>query len=236
MSVTILALRYLEPDWAATQECIEKVESRNSKVEIHYVDRIPPGVGNMAEAINRGFTEISYQLSVISKYVWFVSNVTFSPDLLPRLIEAMDRTDYAAIHPAFNSDHLFCRPVTNNQQPITLLAPFIEFTAPIIRSEVFAEFPLDESLPYWGHDLDWGYRLWQAGHKIGVLQSDHSLLGHTYIRNANQLPLVTRQRHALRRASNASTRHRLAQKYGDNWRTLIFPQTQEEIDQWRAHH
>jgi len=125
-------------------------------------------------------------------------------------------------------------PIRENPCPSVASVPFTEFTAPIVRAEIFAKYPLDDTLPYWGHDLDWGYRLWKDGHKIGVLQADHELIRHTYIRNSSRRGGdITSQRYGLRLATNASTKHRLRQKYGHNYQDLIFPQTEQEIETWR---
>jgi hypothetical protein len=243
--VAVVGIRYLEPEWEETKECLvaavdlnRQGDSGESPLPIHYIDRCPPGTGSLAEALNRGFSSLITQHPSLS-YIWFVTNVTFTPDLLPQLVEAMGANpDYAAIHPCFASDHLFCRPNSSLVTRHSSLspAPFVEFTAPIVRASVFAKFPLDESMPYWGHDLDWGYRVWQAGHKVGVLQSPGPLLGHTYVRfldNGNGTSPVTRQRHALRRSTNNATRYQLQQKYGPFYRQLIFPQTEQEIERWK---
>ncbi|HEY4282641.1 MAG TPA: hypothetical protein VGM62_06205, partial [Chthoniobacterales bacterium] len=90
------------------------------------------------------------------------------------------------------------------------------------------------TMPYWGHDLDWGYRVWCAGHNVGVLQAETPLIDHTYIRFAdgrNPHP-VTRRRYSLRRQTNAITRTRLVQKYGPNYHDLIFPKTKQEVEAW----
>ncbi len=249
--VAIVSIIYYESEWHQTWKSIgSAIERMEAGATVHYVDRIPSGVGSLAEAVNRGFRELSPNSQLPSSgrgaegalrpptYVWFVSNVTFEPDLLPMLVAAMDATGYAAIHPCFASSHLFCQPgfeqEETEQTPVKSV-PFVEFTAPIVRADVFAKYPLDEAMPYQGHDLDWGYRVWAAGHKIGVLQSDRELIGHAYIGNLDAAD-ITSQRGALHQAARASTERRLVEKYGDNYRDLIFPQTGDEIEKWKASH
>src|ERR1041385_2610206 len=121
--VAIVAIRYLEPDWEQTKECLvaavdlnrqgweatkgclvaavdlnRQGDSGESPLPIHYIDRSPPGTGSLAEAINRGFIELlTDHRSPITDYIWFVTNITFAPGLLPMLVAAMDANpDYAA--------------------------------------------------------------------------------------------------------------------------------------------
>lgn len=212
-SCLIISIVYLEPEWIETKRCIDK-----SGFPVHYVERKPMGVGYLAEAINRGFREsnaIQYQ------YAWIVTNITFAPGVPGRLLKSMDR--YDVIHPAFNSDHIHERP---DGSGVVKPVPFVEFTAAMVRAEVFKDYPLDENLPYWGHDLDHGYRMWQNGYKVGV---DHGcIIGHTYIRNKESHP-ITVQRKRLRKLTDYKTRLHLEKKYGKEWREIIFPKTEKQI-------
>jgi GT2 family glycosyltransferase len=73
-------------------------------------------------------------------------------------------------------------------------------------------------MPYWGHDLDWGYRVRQAGWTLAV---DHDVeVGHTYIRNSKPHPATVRRR-KLRILSDEPTRRTLAQEYGPDWRNVL---------------
>ena len=206
----IVAVKYDEPDWIITNRCISQ-----SRFPVHYVDR--KGVGSLAEALNRGFNYILSMKNEID-LVWFVTNVTFNPDLPTKLITQMAQTGYAAITPAFRSDHPFIRPVRGCSS--TLECPMIEFTAPIVRVSVFKQFPLDENMPYWGHDLDWSHRVRQAHFKLGVYHG--GVLGHEYIRNNRRRHPITMKRAALRVSTNVSTRVALEKKYGPNWREVIW--------------
>ena len=207
----IVAVKYEEPDWVITNRCLDQ-----TRFPVHYVDR--KGVGSLAEALNRGFNYVISANEGID-LVWFVTNVTFNPDLPTKLVDQMTHTGFAAITPAFRSDHQFIRPVQGSS--LTLECPMIEFTAPIVRVSVFKQFLLDENMPYWGHDLDWSYRVKQAGHKLGVFHG--GVLGHEYIRNNRRKHPVTVRRAAIRVSTNGSTQAALEKKYGPNWRGVVWP-------------
>lgn len=207
----ILSIVYEEPEWQDTKKCIE-----DTKLPVHYVRRKPAGYGSLTEAINRGVREIeSYD------YVWIVTNVIFEPELPKRLLRSI--TGYSGIHPAFHSDHKHQVPDGSGEVKD---APFIEFTAPLIRLDALNEFPLDEMMPYWGQDLDFSYRVWKAGGKLGV---DHgATIGHTYIRNKKLLP-ITSKRLMARKMTNLQTQNQLRRKYGNEWRSVVFPKTERDI-------
>ncbi len=201
----VVSIIYKELEWADTERCLDKVKPF---YPVHFVDR--RGVGSLAKAINSGFRAWANG----AEYIWFVTNVTFTPECPQKLIDEMDRTGLAAITPCFHSDHKFCRPVAGCCE--TRQAPFIEFTAPIVRASVFKDFPLDENMPYWGHDLDWGFRVRQAGHAIGVYYGEQ--LEHVYIRNTQNNQRITARRYELRRKTNGTTRQALIAKYGPTWK------------------
>ncbi len=205
--VIVISVVYEEPDWRQTRNCLERLNC-----PVFYVGR--KGVGSLARAINVGF--LSYTTST-TEYVWFVTNVTWKSGLLEKLITEMDLGGWAAIHPCFASDHVHAQPAGVDE---TRAVPFIEFTAPMVRVDIFKRFLLDERMPYWGHDLDWGYRVSQAGHKIGVYHGQQ--LEHTYIRNNKQHHPITVERARLRRTTDQSTRVALEQKYGPQWRKLVW--------------
>lgn len=168
----------------------------------------------MAKAYNRGFDHITSLYDL--EYVWMVSNVIPYPDTLNKLAESME--GYDAISPSFQSDHAHTRPKFFDGVGDV---PFIEFTAPLIRVQTFKQFPLDEQMPYWAHDLDWGYRVRQVGGKIGVHYGTQ--VRHEYIRfKARRKPLpVTVERQRLRKQTNESTRQRLVELYGENWGKVL---------------
>lgn len=205
----ILSIIYHEPEWQQTKQCIEA-----TGLPVHYVERKPKGVGSLSEAINRGIKEIEGY-----EYVWIVTNITFPPATPEKLLSA----GYDAIHPAFNSDHAHQRP---DGTEAVKDVPFIEFTSAMVKMDIMKRFPLDEAMPYWGMDLDFSYRLHVSGYKVGVHMG--ATIGHTYIRNKKLLP-VTYQRLLKRRQTNHQTKRRLKEKYGQAWRSVVFPKTEQDI-------
>jgi len=204
--VAAISIIYQEPYWTETERCLDRCG-----IPLFFVDR--HGVGSLAKAINSGFDRWGQGF----EYIWFVTNVTFSRTCLKNLVEQMDLTGFAAITPAFNSDHSFCQPIEGCEE--TREVPYIEFTAPIVRSSIFNDMRLDEDMPYWGHDLDWGFRAREIGCKLGVFHGE--TLGHTYIRHTAKIHHTTAKRARLRKITNAPTRDALIHKYGTGWRKVL---------------
>jgi GT2 family glycosyltransferase len=199
--VCIISVIYEEPEWEETERLV-----LNAGAPVFFVDR--EGVGSLAKAINAGFSAFGKDY----KYCWFVTNITFGPTCFPNLIKEM-KNGWAALTPAFKSDHKLCRPGEGVRT-----VPFVEFTAPIVRSDVLLNFPLDEQMPYWGHDFDWGYRVRQAGHKLGCLATE--IIDHVYIRNSKDHP-VTKARLRQRKRYNMSTGLALKRKYGKDYKKVL---------------
>lgn len=209
--VAIVAVKYLEPEWAETKKCIEACN-----VPTVYIERDPPGVGGLAKALNAGF-EIALN-HYRPQYVWFVTNVTFDQTVLPELVRLMNIfPDLAAVHPHFKSDHGFLRR-GNNQYLDTHSVPFVEFTAPLVRADVFDRFRLDDKMEYVGHDMAWGYDVRQAGYSVAVAYN--CTIGHAYIRHAKPHP-VTRKRRKLRDLAVKPTIARLIERYGKDYKTKL---------------
>lgn len=207
-NVCILSVIYQEAAWRATVDSIA-----HAGVPVFFVDR--QGVGSLSKAFNDGFQKHWLERY---QYVWMVSNVTFAPHVLPELVAKMEALpDYAAVHPSFDSDHKHMRQKPRSVEVIE--APFVEFTAPLMKASVFARFPLDEEMPYVGHDVDWGFRVREAGFKVGVYHG--AKLGHTYIRHAARVEPVTAQRRARRQAAMRGTGDALARKHGPDWRKKL---------------
>lgn len=216
MKTLIIAIAYLEPSWQKTKECLMQCDER-----VIVVDRA--GVGSMAGAYNHAFRKHAEGYDL----VWFVSNVTFQPDVLNELVYSMKHNpEFAAIHPAMNSsDHPHMRKSKYLQRMRGLVdtrtvhdVPFVEFTAPLIRARVFRNIMLDEQMPYVGHDMDWCAMVRQSGFKIGVHQACE--VEHVYIRHSNDHP-VTRERLKNRREADDTTVARLVEKWGPNYKEQI---------------
>jgi hypothetical protein len=207
--VAVVAVKYLEPEYVQTIECIQALN-----VPVFYVDR--EGIGSLSMAINKGFN--NNELTQF-KYVWFLTNIIFEASVLQQLVDEMERTGFTAIHPCFESDHRHIRPIAklNSIREV----PFIEFTAPMIRTNVFELFQLDEDMPYWGQDLDWSYRVRSKGCKLGVHYG--ARVDHTYIRNNKNDHPVTEARKRLRNMTDDMTRQKLISKYGNNWKKTVWP-------------
>jgi len=203
MRILIVALEYLEPEWLETLKCIEE-----TGLPYEIVSR--DGVGNMSRAYN----------TIINKnkeadYYWFVSNVTFKPQMPYELAMACETLGWAGIHPAMaTSDHRFQWP--NGHEPKE--TPFIEWTAPMVNAEVFNINLLDEMLPYYYMDLDWCHRV--KPKKVGVLHSQ--VIGHTYLRNKKEHPIGQLRKQLRNYWTPISQRHML-QKWGKNWQQDLWP-------------
>ena len=198
----IVAIRYLEKEYQETVRCIEA-----TALPVIYVDRKPAGIGSLSEAVNRGFKAVDKKY----KKVWFVTNVTFPVWAADSLASVLD-SGYSAVHPSFDSDHPH---ICQREGDGIRRAPFIEFTAPMFRTEVFANLMLDERMPYWGMDLDISYRMHAAGLRMAI---DHRFaLGHTYIRHTKPKPTTTLLRQLRRKETDAGTRLALKKKFKEEW-------------------
>lgn len=208
MNIHIVSIVYLEPEWAETKAAIVR-----TGLPVSFVERDPQGVGSLAAAINKGFKQAPEDV----EYVWVITNVTFSQHLIGELHREIQK-GYAAVHPCFNSDHkhLQWNPDANYG---TLEVPFVEFTCPLVRRSVFKEFPLDEYLPYVGHDMAWGYELRQTGYKLGVYHGEK--IHHTYIRHSKSTHWATIKRRKLRMMAVRPTTQRLIELYGKDYKSKI---------------
>jgi hypothetical protein len=213
MNVAVLSVVYAESWWLQTEESLQRLPPT---VDVYRVDR--QGVGSLAEAFNRGFREFTLQRY---DYVWFITNVTFRHRVLPTLVDVITRTGWCAVHPAFKSDHAFLRQDSTLHGAGDVETPFIEFTAPLVHAATFLSSPLDEAMPYVGHDLDWCYRVRAEGGKVGVCRQVS--VGHAYLRNLTDAdsPITTR-RAELRQAAEAPTLNRLIEKYGAGWKKKLY--------------
>jgi hypothetical protein len=201
MRILIVVLEYLEPDWLQTLKCVQ-----DTGLPYEIVSR--DGVGNMSRAYN----------SIINKeadYYWFVSNVTFSPQMPYMLAMACEERGWAGIHPAMrSSDHKFQWPIGNEPKE----TPFIEWTAPMVNAEIFRDNLLDEMLPYYYMDLDWCHRV--KPNKVGVHHGQ--VVEHTYLRNKQEHPIGQLRKQLRNYWTPISQRH-MIQKYGKDWQQKLWP-------------
>lgn len=203
-----IVLLYEEAGWKkATEDCLSAAGFR----QWDYADR--DGVGSMSKAFNRAFYDISPRRE---KYIWFVTNVTFPPEMPAALLDVMEKhPKCAAVHPVFDSDHPHIK--TPPPGPV----PFIEWTAPMIRIEALDDVGLlDEALPYVHFDLDWSYRAREAGWELRV-DGTHRLQ-HTYLwKDAPEQ--ISRMRRELRTLRHPASVARMIEKYGPNWKNITCP-------------
>lgn len=210
-TVTAIVLRYEEPGWTdATLKCLLQSPY---PIDVIVVDR--EGVGGLSAPFNAGAAQTK------ADYLWFLTNVRFGAQAIPRMVEVMNNNlDYAAIHPAFESDHAHLRPMQLRGD--SAIIPFIEWTAPFVRRSVWEEIGgLDEQMPYWGMDLDWSHRAKLAGHYVGLCPS--VTLDHLYLRHTVPVCAVTRDRQRIRAEHDKVTEQRLREKWGDDWLRDLWP-------------
>lgn len=208
--VCIIALKYLEPYWESTQKNII-----DSQLPVIYVDR--EGVGSMTKAFNSAIPELNKKFGDnIPDYLFFVTNNNFTKETINRLVESMDKTSFAAIHPSHDSDHPSHK---NNGTNEILETKYIEWTAPIVRTDLFLKYPLNENYHYWFFDLVWSFEIKKNGYKIGV---DHgAFVDHKYLVKDLSNP-ISKKRKELRDARNIIEHQILLNEYGPNWRSILF--------------
>lgn len=209
-----------------TVQCL--LDAGFDKENIVFADR--DGVGNMSRAFNTSMHilkteddleylqfrgEVRTRMMDI-KYIWFLTNVEFPPEMPLSLLSAFDE-ETAAVHPAFESSHDFIRDAIG----VVPEAPFIEWTAPMVRANTFYDLDgLDYNLPYWGMDLDFSYRAKQAGYVLKI--DGRYRLKHAYLHLHAPEP-ISEIRKQLRALYDKATEERLIEKYGENWLQKLWP-------------
>lgn len=243
-TVAIIFLKYEEEEYQSKMEsCLndftlwhEKHHNQAFVYQIFDADR--DGVGNMSRAFNDAFIRNcvvnSRKLQAIGKvatwiydeinfdYVWFVTNIKFSPAIPGKLIQALEEDpELAAIHPAFHSDHGFLCP--RNSDAVQEV-PFVELTAPMFRVADFFQFMLCEETPYYYMDLIISHQLKQAGKKLAVHHG--ATIDHVYLRNTKSQHPISRIREQLRHYWTPRSREYMLNTFGPNW----------ENELWKKHY
>lgn len=205
-SLVIIALKYLEPEYAQTLACIEA-----TGLPVIWADR--DGVGNYARAFNEAFKKgaSQYQLA------WMVSNISFAPEVPLQLAKAFEKVpNLAAVHPAMpGSDHPHQWPGPGAVQPVS----FIEWTAPMVHTSFFSELMLNEALAYYYMDLDFSYRARQAGYTLAV--DPQCQISHLYLRHKKTDHPISTLRRQLRDWWTPHSRQEMQRLYGPDWEKLM---------------
>jgi hypothetical protein len=167
--------------------------------------------------MSRAFNEVFERMPFNVEYVWFLTNVTFSPDVPEKLMQVLDSDrNIAAVHPAMaTSDHRHLWPGETRD------VPFIEFAAPMFRAADFARFMLDENTPYYYMDLIISHQLKQEGKRL-VCVGDAEVQ-HTYLRNERKQHPITNIRKQLRDYHTPISKRYMEQTFGADWQTKLWP-------------
>lgn len=209
-NVLPVVLLYDEPEW--TERVFRCLEAAGFKQPFATADR--DGVGSMSKAFNEAVQHSAHR---IDKYVWFLTNVTFPPELPAALYETLEADPAcAAVHPAFDSDH----PHIKNAARVDVV-PFIEWTAPMIRLEALDDVGLlDTAMPYVHFDLDWSRRALDSDWRLKV--DGRYRLEHTYLWKDAPHP-ISRFRRELRALRHDASVARMREKWGDDWMKKLCP-------------
>lgn len=204
-----IVLRYEE---TGVTEATEKSLSNAGFTVWEYADR--EGVGSMARAFNRVMMELD-QYEVDEKYIWFVTNVTFPPELPASLFEVLEsNSEAAAVHPGMTSSHAFI----NNAKNVGPIH-FIEWTAAMVRYKAWMDVGvLDEAMPYVHFDLDWSHRAKLNGWQL--LVDGRVRVDHTYL-HVKQPEKISRFRSDLRAYRHEASAQAMIDKWGNDWKTTL---------------
>lgn len=207
-SLALVALVYEEPDYEVTRKAIAA-----TGLPVYWADR--QGWGNFSEAMNRAFRQ------VVEDVVWFVTDVDFEPETPHRLLASLTNNNLVALHPEHASDHV--THTANGNQGIELV-PFIEWTAPMVRSAWYRDLGgLDEDHWYRYMDLIFSKRVRDCGGLLGV---DHdNRVRHVYrkYRELHEQHEITVRRYTHRDARDGMEREMLCAKFGPNWPMVLAP-------------
>lgn len=231
--ICIISLVYLEPDWAHTKQDII-----DTGYPVIYVNR--DGIGSMSQAFNSCIPKIKEKFKDnLPEYLFFATNIRLDKVLIDRLIESMDSTGFAAIHPSHQSHH---PSHVNGGHKEVVETKFIEWTAPIVKTDIFLKLNLNENYKYWYFDLAWSFEVKKMGHQVGV---DHGAkINHTYLLDSKN-HIVSKIRDDLRWWADPEEKKKLIKEYGLNWKNVLlkevmpinrknFEQIIEELKFWKT--
>lgn len=210
--ISVIALKYYEKDYPSVLRNLEKLGSK-----IYTADR--DGVGSISKAFN---TAVKLNLEEIRKtpYLWFVTNIGCHKTAAVDLANALETTNGAAIHPQFKSDHPHISGKDRTRKPEVQEIPFIEFTAPMIRTDVFLQYFLDEDFWFYYMDLVFSKQLRDAGLKMYVHYGVK--IEHVYLRNSGQKEEISKLREKVRQYRDPIEVRLLREKFGEDWRKQLF--------------
>lgn len=174
--IIAVVLDYAEPGWTSeTMRCLHETGISSTVI----VSR--GGTGSMSKAFNEAKKAVMEPEG--AQYVWFITNVTFSPEVPISLVSCFE-DDVAAVHPAMrNSDHAFLREPKEAQE-----IPFTEWTAPMVRISALRQIGwLDERMPYVHFDMEWSHRARKAGFRLMV--DGRSEVAHKYLHSNHEHPI-----------------------------------------------
>lgn len=217
-------LGYQEPGWLdRTIGC-----ALDAGLPILVVPRFK-GIGPMSGRFHEGNKEA---ITLGYRYAWNLTNVGFVPEMYERLFTLMEAGPHiAAIHPSFDSDHPHMNAAWNEREPV----PFVEWTAPFVRLDAYVKVgPLDDTMGYWGFDLDWSHRAKKAGYKLCV--STNQSLEHVYLRDVSKGEHdITTARRRERAKVDSKTENRLIEKWGEDWLKVLWPSHPDAGKKTRLH-
>lgn len=211
MKVAALVLGYKEPNWTKqTVDCALRAGC-SPVVIIARQD----GTGPMSNIFSEGML-LMKEFGV--DWVWHLTNVSFTINMLSELLEHVDPST-AAVHPGFSSEHPHLQAAAADGSQV----PFVEWTAPLVSVRAWQDVgPLDAKMGYWGFDLDWSYRAKMAGYSLKTCTS--CMLAHTYLKKADKAEHpVTTARRTERARHDQATEAELVRKWGKHWLARLWP-------------
>ena len=208
-TLAIIALKYMEPEWQQTKECLDKVI-----YPVFYADR--DGVGNMSRAFNDAYKK---HVQGRFDFVWLVTNITFDPSVPERLLALASKHGADALHPAMaSSDHVHLHPRKSDSEIFSV--PFVELTAPVFKCSTFEKYYLCEATPYYYMDLIISYSIKQIGGYL--FMANKITVGHTYLRNSGSVHPISTIRSQLRNYFTPISAQYMKETYGADWKKKLW--------------